>query len=66
MEKKNWLNLIQDVSFIGCSQMKGAKKLPPPLKSVTHPTMMELDTTIPYLTKIHSISESRDRTLEFC
>ena len=45
--------------FRGCSRMGGGQK-GPPLKSVTHPTMMKLGTVIPYLKKIQKIYESRD------
>ena len=33
-------------------------------KSVTYPTMMKLDTVIPYLKKIQKIFESRDTPLK--
>ena len=36
---------------------------PPSLKSVSYPTMMKLDTVIPYLKKIQKIYESRDTPL---
>ena len=32
----------------------------------TYPTMMKLDTVIPYLKKIQKIYEYRDSTLNFC
>ena len=44
----------------------GGQKGLPSLKSVTHPTMMKLDTVITYPKKIQKIYESRDTPLEFC
>ena len=42
------------------------QKGPPSIKSVTYPTIMKLDTAIPYLKKTQKIYESRDTPLEFC
>ena len=60
------INPIQDGLFSGLlTDGRGAKRTPP-LKSVTHPTMMKLGTVIPYPKKIQKIYESRDTPLEFC
>ena len=59
-------NPIQDGLFRGCSRMGGAKKAPLPKICHTYPTMMKLDTVIPYPKKIQKIYESRDTPLEFC
>ena len=43
------------------------KKTPPlPKTSLTYPTMMQLDTDIPYLKKIQREYESRDTPLKIC
>ena len=47
----------------------GGKKAP--LPKICHiilqyPTMMKIDTTIPYLKKIQKMYKSRDTSLEFC
>ena len=41
------------------------KKAPLPKTCHTYPTMVKLDTVIPYLKKIQEIYESRDTHLEF-
>ena len=43
----------------------GWPKWPPALKSVTHHTLMKLDTVIPYQNKIRKIHKSCDTPLEF-
>ena len=60
------INPIQDGPFWGCSRMGRAKKAP--LSKICHkyPTIMKLDTVIPYLKKTQKIYESRDTPLEFC
>ena len=45
---------------------RGGKKAPLPKICHTYPTMMKLDTIIPYLKKIQKIYESRDTPPEFC
>ena len=62
----NCINLIQDGLFRGCSRMWGVFLPPLPKICHTYPTMMKLDTVIPYLKKIQKIYESRDTPLEFC
>ena len=42
------------------------KKAPLPKICYTYPTMMKLDTAIPYLKKIQKIYESRDTHPDFC
>ena len=45
----------------------GGQKAPPfPKICHTYPTMMKLDTIIPYTKKIQKIYESRDAPVEFC
>ena len=44
----------------------GQKRPPPSIKSVTHPTKMNLGTVIHYLKKIQKIHEPRDTTPTFC
>ena len=44
----------------------GGKKAPIPKICQTYPTMMKLETVIPYLKKTQKIYESRDIPLEFC
>ena len=44
----------------------GGGKVPLPKFCHTYPTMMKLDTVIPYPKKIQKIYESRDTPLEFC
>ena len=41
---------------------------PPPLPKICHtyPTMMKLDTVIPYLRKIQKMYKPRDTFFEFC
>ena len=62
------VNPIQDGHFRGCSRMgEGAQKgTPLPKICHTYPTMMKLDTVVPYLKKIQKISESRDKPAYFC
>ena len=55
--------------FGGCSWMgegEGGKKAPLAKICHTYPTMMKLDTVIPYVKKIPKTYESRDTPLEFC
>ena len=60
-------NPIQDGHFRGFSQMGwgGQKGRPLPKIRHTYPTMIKLDTVIPYLKKIQKIYESRDTSPEF-
>ena len=60
------LKPIQDGLFRGCSRMGGQKG--PTLAKICHtyPTMMKLDTIIPYLKKIQNIYNTHDAPLEFC
>ena len=44
----------------------GAKKAPLPKICHTYPTVMKLDTVIPYLKKIQKLYESQDKPLKFC
>ena len=44
----------------------GPKETPVPKMCHTYPTMMKLDTFIPYTKKIQKIYESRDTPREFC
>ena len=57
-------NPIQDGTFRGCSGMGGIQK-GPALKSVTHPTMMKLD-SYSLAKEDPKICESRDTPLESC
>ena len=58
---------MQDGLLWGCSLMGGrGKKAPLPKTCHTYPTMVKLDTVIPYLKNIQIIYESRDTGLEFC
>ena len=61
------LNPIQDGLFRGRSRIGGWAKKAPPLPKICHtyPTMMKLDTVIPYVKKIQTIYVSRDTPLEF-
>ena len=43
-----------------------AKRFPLPKICHIYPTMIKLDTVIPYLKKIQKMFESRDTLLEFC
>ena len=52
------LNPIQDGLFRSCSWM-GDQKGPLPKMCYAYPTMMKLDTVIPYLKKIQKLYESR-------
>ena len=54
-----YLTLFRMGLFGGCSRMGGSTSL----KSVTHPTLMKLGTTIPYIRKIQKIHKSRETTL---
>ena len=61
------LNSIKDGLFRGSSQNPVfLGPLPLPTICYTYPTMMKLDTVIPYPKKIQKIYESRDTPLEFC
>ena len=63
------LNPIHYGLFQGCSRMGrggGGKKRPLPKICHTYPTMMKIDTIIPYLKKIQNIYESCDTLPEFC
>ena len=65
-QNKNFtLNSIQDGLLGDCSRIGGAKS-PLPKLYHTYPTMMKLGTVIPYLRKVQTIYESRDKPLEFC
>ena len=64
--KKGVLNPIQDGPFRGCSRIWGPKRLYLPKICYTYPSMMKLDTLIPYLKKIKKLYESRDTLFEFC
>ena len=44
----------------------GAKRLPLPKICHTYPTIMKLETVIPYLKKIQQIYQSRDIPPELC
>ena len=62
------MNHISDGSFRGCSRMMGGggggrKKAPVPKICHTYPTMMKLQTHIPYLKKIQKIYKSYDTLL---
>ena len=62
-------NPIQDGNFRVCSRIAGggqAKSPPVPKIFHTYPTMMKIDTVIPYQKKIRKIYESRDTSPEFC
>ena len=60
-------NPIDDAPFFqSCSRIWGTKKVPLPKICLTYPTMMTLDTVIPYPKKIQKIYKSRDAPLEFC
>ena len=60
------LNPIQDGHFRGCLRIGGeAKRAPVPLICHIYPTMLKLDTVIPYLKKIQKIYQSLDTPLDF-
>ena len=63
-----YFNPIQDGHFRGCWRMggEGGKRSPLPKICHTYPTMIKLDTVIPYLKKIQKIYGSRDTRLDFC
>ena len=63
---KSDFNPIQDGLFRGCLRMWGPKKSPLPKIRHTYPTMMKLDTVVPYLKKIQKLYESRGTPLDFC
>ena len=54
------------MGIFGAARGWEVPKCPLPKNSHTNPTMMKLDTVIPYLTKIQKIYESRETTSEFC
>ena len=55
------------MGFFGAAHGWGGGKKPPlPKICHTYPTMMKLDTIIPYTKKIQKIYESRDAPVEFC
>ena len=53
------------MDFFGAAHGQGAKKTPLPKNCHTYPTMMKVDTVIPYLTKFEKLHKSRDTPLEF-
>ena len=55
------------MGFFGAAHGWWGAKKPLPLPKLCHiyPTMVKLDTVIPYLKKIQEIYESRDTHLEF-
>ena len=57
-----FFNPIQ-MGLFGAAHGWGAKK--PPRICCTYPTVMKLDTVLPYLKKIQKIHKSRDTPLEF-
>ena len=57
---------IQYGLFWGCSRMRRAKRSPLPKNCQIYPTMMKLDTVVPYLKKIQKIYKSRDTLNDFC
>ena len=65
------INPIQDGLFRGCSRMRGEgeeQKVPTSLYNTichTYPTLMKLDTVIPYLKMIQKTHRSRDKSLAF-
>ena len=54
------------MGFFGAAQGLGGLFAPLPKINHTYPTMMKLDTVIPYLRKIKKMYKSRDTFLEFC
>ena len=60
-----FFNPLQDGPFRAAHE-RGAKKVPLPKICHIYPTMMKLDTVIPYLKKIQKVYRSRDIPLEFC
>ena len=53
------VNPIQDGHFRGCSWMEEGAQKGSPLPKICHtyPTMMKLDTVVPYLKKIQNMYE---------
>ena len=55
------------MGFFGAAHGWGGAFLAPlPKIPHTYPTMMKLDTVIPYLRKIQKVYKSRGTSLEFC
>ena len=54
------------MSLFGASHEWGSKKYSLPKICHTYPTIMKLDTVVPYLKKIQKKYKSRDTVLEFC
>ena len=56
------------MGIFGAAQGWGGGKKPLPLPKICHtyPTIMKIDTGIPYVMKIQKIYESRDTPPEFC
>ena len=53
---------------MGCSRMEGGGGAKRSLRKICHtyPTMMNLNTVIPYLKKFQKLYESHDTPLGFC
>ena len=65
--KGKFLLTLFRIGFFGAAHgCRGYQKGHCPLTSVTHPTVMEFGTVIPFLNKIQKLYESRDTLLEFC
>ena len=65
--KVSGVNPIQDGLFRGCSRRKGGVLFALlPKTCHTYPTIIKLDTVIPYLRKTKKVYKSRDTSLEFC
>ena len=56
------------MGFFGAVHGYGGGPFWPPVSKICHtyPTIMKLDTVIPYLRKIQKMYKSRDTSLEFC